>query len=38
MPLEEKRQFADYVIDTSGSREETLRQAAEVYNRLQSLS
>jgi dephospho-CoA kinase len=38
MPLEEKRKFADYVIDTSGSREETLRQAAEVYNRLQSLS
>lgn len=38
MPLEEKRRFADYVIDTSGSREETLRQAAEVYNRLQSLS
>jgi len=37
MPLEEKRKFADYVIDTSGSREETLRQAAEVYNRLQSL-
>jgi dephospho-CoA kinase len=38
MPLEEKSKFADYVIDTSGSREETLRQTSEVYNRLQSLS
>ena len=35
MPLEEKRRFADYVIDTSGTKEETLRQTAEVYRRLQ---
>ncbi len=38
MPLEEKRKFADYVIDTSGAPEETLRQTTEVYNRLQSSS
>jgi dephospho-CoA kinase len=37
MPLEEKRKFADYVIDTSGSQEETLRQTREVYNSLRSV-
>ncbi|MCZ2077833.1 MAG: dephospho-CoA kinase [Bryobacteraceae bacterium] len=37
MPLEEKRQYADYVIDTSGSKEETLAQTREVYNSLRSL-
>jgi dephospho-CoA kinase len=31
MPLEKKREFADYVIDTSGSREDTLRQTEVVY-------
>jgi dephospho-CoA kinase len=36
MPLEEKRGFADYVIDTSGTEEETLRQVREVYNLLRS--
>ncbi len=36
MPLEEKRRFADYVIDTSETEEETLRQAREVYNLLRS--
>ena len=36
MPLEEKRRFADYVIDTSGTEEETLRQVREVYNLLRS--
>ncbi|HSW49631.1 MAG TPA: dephospho-CoA kinase [Bryobacteraceae bacterium] len=34
IPLEEKRQVADYVIDTSGSEAETLRQVREVYNLL----
>ncbi len=34
MPLEEKRRFADYVIDTSGSKEETLRQTRAVYESL----
>lgn len=36
MPLCEKRKFADYVIDTSGEKEETLAQVREVYNRLKS--
>ncbi len=37
MPLEEKRRFADYVIDTSGTEPETIRQVEGVYNLLQSL-
>src|SRR5689334_21319460 len=37
MPLEEKRKYADYVIDTSGEKENTLRQVGEVYNSLRSL-
>jgi dephospho-CoA kinase len=35
MPLEAKRQYADYVIDTSGSRDETERQTREVFAKLQ---
>lgn len=35
MPLEAKRQYADYVIDTSGSREDTERQVREVFAKLQ---
>lgn len=38
MPVEEKRKFADYVIDSSGTQEETLRQAREVYAALRSLT
>jgi len=34
--LEEKRKFADYVIDTSGAPEDTVRQSREVYNSLRS--
>jgi dephospho-CoA kinase len=34
MPLEEKRKYADYVIDTSGEKEDTLRQVREVYRAL----
>lgn len=37
MPLEEKRKFAHYVIDTSGSKEETLRQVRETYEDLRSI-
>jgi len=37
MPLDEKRKYADYVIDTSGAKEETLRQTREVYDSLRSL-
>jgi dephospho-CoA kinase len=38
MPLDEKRKYADYVIDTSGSKEDTLRQTEEVYHSLRSLT
>jgi dephospho-CoA kinase len=34
MPLEAKRKFADYVIDTSGTKSETERQVGEVYRKL----
>ena len=37
MPLSEKRKYADYVIDTSGMKEDTLRQTREVYDSLRSL-
>jgi dephospho-CoA kinase len=34
MPLEEKRKYADFVIDTSGTKENTLAQARAVYQEL----
>jgi dephospho-CoA kinase len=37
LPLEEKVRLADYVIDTSGTKEETLKQTRDVYNSLRSL-
>ena len=37
MPLAEKRKFADYVIDTGGPKEETLRQVEETYRSLRSI-
>jgi dephospho-CoA kinase len=37
MPIGEKRKFADYVIDTSGTKEDTLRQTEEVYAALRSI-
>jgi len=37
MPLLEKRKFADFVIDTSGEKEETLRQTRAVYQALRSI-
>lgn len=37
MPLEEKRKYAHYVIDTSGSREQTLRQVRAVYHSLKEM-
>lgn len=37
MPLEEKRKFADFVIDTSGTKEDTLRQTKAVYQALRSI-
>jgi dephospho-CoA kinase len=38
MPLAEKRKYADYVIDTSGAKEDTLRQIEEVYHELARLA
>jgi len=37
MPLDEKRKFAHYVIDTSGSKEDTLRRVREVYDALRRI-
>jgi dephospho-CoA kinase len=37
MPVEEQRKYADYVIDTSGSKEDTLRQVREVYRALREI-
>ena len=37
MPLEEKVKYADYVIDTSGTKEHTLEQTRKVYASLRSL-
>lgn len=37
MGLEEKRRYADYVIDTSGAKEETLAQVERLYNTLRRL-
>jgi dephospho-CoA kinase len=37
-PLEQKMKYADYVIDTSGTRENTLSQTQAVYRSLRSLT
>ena len=37
MPLEEKRKYAHFVIDTSGSKEETLLQVRRTYGSLRSI-
>ena len=38
MPLAEKRKYAHFVIDTSGEKEEALRQTREVYDALRRSS
>jgi dephospho-CoA kinase len=38
MPLSEKRKYADFVIDTSGDKAETLRQTRQVYESLRRLN
>jgi len=38
LPLEEKVRLADYVIDTSGTKENTLEQVRAVYQSLRSLT
>ena len=37
MSAAEKRKFADFVIDTSGDKEDTLRQTREVYQQLRRI-
>ena len=37
MPLAEKRKFADYVIDTSGGKEQTYEQVRAVYRALREI-
>jgi dephospho-CoA kinase len=37
MPLEEKRKYADFVIDTSGTKEDTLRQTRTIYEELRRI-
>jgi dephospho-CoA kinase len=37
MPLDEKRKFAHFVIDTSGEKEDTLRQTRAVYDELRRI-
>ena len=34
MPLDDKKEFADYIIDTSGTKGETERQVREIYLQL----
>ncbi len=38
MPVEQKRSYADYLIDTGGTKEETVRQTEEVYRDLRRLT
>jgi dephospho-CoA kinase len=38
MPQEEKKRYADFLIDTSNGFEDTRRQTAEVYRQLRELS
>ena len=37
MPLKEKRKYADYVIDTSSTKENTIQQTRQVYESLRSI-
>jgi dephospho-CoA kinase len=38
LPLAEKVKRADYVIDTSGTKEDTVRQTEQVYESLRSIA
>ncbi len=38
MPLEEKKKYAQYIIDTDGPKEETVQQVDEVYRDLKALA
>jgi dephospho-CoA kinase len=36
MPLEQKWKYADYIVDTSGSKEDTFRQVEDLYRTLRT--
>src|SRR5207248_827231 len=38
MPLAEKRKFADYIVDTSGPKSETLKKTRELYESLRRIT
>ena len=38
LPSAARLRYADYVIDTNGTKEETLRQTKEVYDELRRLA
>jgi dephospho-CoA kinase len=38
MPLAEKRKYADYLVDTSGTKKETIRQVEEIHRDLLRLA
>ena len=38
LALEEKKRYADFVIDTGGSKEETVKQVEIVFDALQPLA
>ena len=38
LSLEEKKRYADFVIDTSGTKEETVRQVEKAFNELKPLA
>lgn len=38
MSLEEKRLYADYVVDTSGTKDETVRQTKRIYEELRRIA
>ena len=38
LPLEEKKKYADYVVNTDGTKEETLRQVEAVFRQLEALA
>jgi dephospho-CoA kinase len=38
MPLEEKRKFADYLIDTSRTTDDTVAQVVHLYESLRSVN
>ncbi len=36
MPIDEKREYADFIIDTSGTKGKTVRQTVELYEKLKT--